>query len=439
MKFLSLDSLMLFFQNNIFTTNCLFQLVALGTGFILAYVISCFLKKLPENRFLNAISSDRLRAIASVATFPLCWSLIQWTIVAVSRELDWHSGLSYAAAEFITAWLVIRCISLVIIQPRFKKLIIFSIYSITTLDVFGLLSHLPVITDNFALNIGELHISFFSILKGGSILFILIWGTTVLSRRIERKLKGVEKIEPSLQELFAKLVKVSLIAFSILIALSTAGLNLSAFAVFGGAIAVGIGFGLQKIVSNLICGIILLLDRSIKLGDVIALKDGKSYGVINRLGARCVIVRTRSGKEHLIPNEEFIIHRSENWSLTDSFIRLNLPMRAGLESDVNLVMKLLVEATEGVERIASDRVPAARLCAFSESAIEFDLRVWIKDPRNGISKVKSDIYINIWSLFKKNGIRIPYPHRNLHISGIPNDISPTATDSLEDLTSLGKQ
>ena len=402
--------------------DCLFQLIALGIGFVFAYIISHFLKKLPENRFLNAISSERLRAFATAATFPLSWSLIQWTIVAVSREFKWGCGLNEAAAEFITAWLVIRCICLVVIQPRLKKLIVFSIYSMTTLDVLGLLSHLPVITDNFALNIGELHISLFSILKGASIFFVLIWGTTAISKKIEQKLKRVEKIESSLQELFTKLIKVSLIAFSIVIALSTAGLNLSVFAVFGGAIAVGIGFGLQKIVSNLICGIILLLDRSVKLGDVIALKDGKSYGVINRLGARCVCVRTRSGKEHLIPNEDFIIQKSENWSLTDSFIRLNLFMRAGLESDVHLVMKLLIDATEGVERIAWDRAPAVRLCAFSESAIEFDLRVWIKDPHNGISKVKSDVYVNIWSLFKKHGIRIPYPHRNVHFSGLPSDI-----------------
>lgn len=405
----------LFFQKKIFIMSNVLQLLAITTGLFSSYTISSLSKKMFESRLFHTKTLEQFKKTIVPMIFPTLWCLIQWTIVAACKEFHWNYTLNYSVAEFITAWLVIRCIAIVVIQPSLRKIISVSVFSITTLNSLGLLPHLLTIMENVSLNIGDLHISLLSILKGGLTFFALLWGTITISRRVEKKLKRTGKIEPSLQELFTKLIRVSFIGFSLLITLSSVGLDLSAFAVFGGTIGVGIGFGLQKVVSNLICGIILLLDRSIKPGDVIALEQGKSYGEINRLGARCVSVRTRSGKEHLIPNEEFIIHKSENWSLSDSLIRLSLPMRAGLNSDVELVMKLLVEAAEGVERVIKHPIPGARLSSFSESAIEFELRVWINDPKNGVSKVKSDIYINIWKLFKQNGITIPHPQRDIHI------------------------
>lgn len=410
-----------FFFINIFTVSVLYQSICIFLGLVIAYSTSVLLQKMPAKHFSMKRSSQRLQSILQITIFPFVWMLNQWTIVAACGEFQWNYSLNHAAAEFITAWFVIRCFHLVILQASVRKLIAFLIFAITALDVVGLLCYLKNITENFALTIGDLKISFLSVLKGGIIFIGLIWATIVVSRWVEQKLKSSGKIEPSLQELFTKLIWIFFLAFSVLITLSSMGLNLSALAVFGGAIGVGIGFGLQKVLSNLFCGILLLLDRSIKPGDVIALENGQSYGEIIRLGARYVLVRTRSGKEHFIPNEEFIVNKSENWSHTDSLVRLHIPMRVSLDSDVPLVMRLLVQSAEGIDRVLEDPMPAARLLAFTESAIEFDLRVWINDPRNGISKVKSDIYINIWKLFKEKGVVIPLPQRELLFSQVPQE------------------
>lgn len=404
-----------FIKTHLFTIANLLQIISIAAGFILAYGISFLFKKALDSRYLHIKWSNTLKEKCSSLIFPIVFCLSSWTQLAASIEFGWDHSISQPVAEFITAWLGVRGLNLLKIQEGIKKLGTSFIYILTTLNVLGLLPHLIVIMDTVALDFGELHISLLSILKAVVTFWLFLWGAVTASRWLELKLKKQGQIAPSIQELFAKFIKVMLISISIFVTLSSAGLDLSVFAIFGGTIGVGIGFGLQKVVSNLICGIILLLDRSIKPGDVIALEQGKSYGEINRLGARCVCVRTRSGKEHLIPNEEFIIHKSENWSLTDSLIRLSLPMRAGLESDVQLVMNLLIEATEKVDRVLTHPAPGARLKAFGDSAIEFDLRVWINDPQRGVSKVRSDIYVNIWKLFKKNNISIPHRQNDIHI------------------------
>ena len=396
--------------------NVIFQLLTIVGGLLFAYILYFILKRIVGVRLSRSKPLERFKKIMQPIAFPLGLALVQWTIVAAAREFDWEYGLNQTFAKFITAWLATRCISLFNIQPEFKRLATFAIYSATLLAALGLLPRLVSMMGSFSLNIGELHISLLSILKGGSLLLALLWGTIKASSWLELRFRKKGNIDPSHQELFTKLIKVVFVTFSILMSLSISGINLSVFTVFGGAIGVGIGFGLQKIVSNFVCGIILLLDRSIKPGDVVALENGKSYGEITRLGARCVTVRTRAGKEHLIPNEEFITHRSENWSHSDNYIRLTLPMRAGLDSDVNLVLKLLLEAAEGVDRVVEeDKLPGVRLRGFSESAIEFELRIWINDPENGVSKVKSDIYVRIWELFTKHGITIPHAQRDIHI------------------------
>ena len=407
------------FLESLWTPHILFQVLTTIAGFLFAYVFYFLLKKVTGGWLSHSRALGRFKSIMQSIAFPIGLATIQWTLVAAAREFGWGYDLNQVVAKFITAWLAIRCIALFKIQAELKRLASFAIYSLTLLAVLGLLPHLLNMMESAALNIGELHLSLLSTLKGLVLFLVLLWGTIKASTRLEQTFKKKGNIDRSNQELFAKLIKVTLITLSVLMSLSLSGINLSAFTIFGGAIGVGIGFGLQKIVSNFICGIILLLDRTIKPGDVIALDQGKSYGEINKLGARCVMVRTRSGKEHLIPNEEFITNRSENWSHSDSYVRLSIPMRAGLDSDVPLVLKLLIEATEGVDRVVANKEPGARLRSFSDSAIEFEVRVWIKDPRNGVSKVKSDVYVKIWQLFNEHGISIPHAQNDLLLqSGI---------------------
>ena len=256
-------------------------------------------------------------------------------------------------------------------------------------------------------------VSALSLIKGMLSLAVFLWLATAASRLMEKRIHALPSLTPSIQVLFAKLLKVVLITVAILAALHTVGIDLTAFAVLSGAIGVGIGFGLQKVVSNLICGVILLLDRSVKPGDVIAIGD--TYGWINSLGARYVSVITRDGTEHLIPNEELITQRVENWSFSHSRVRLRVPVGVSYDADVPKAMEICVEAAGLVERVLSEPPPRCLLMGFGDSSVDLELRLWISDPANGLSNVRSDILLHIWEMFHEHGVEIPFPQRDIHL------------------------
>ena len=196
--------------------------------------------------------------------------------------------------------------------------------------------------------------------------------------------------------------------------------------VFSGAIGLGIGFGLQKVFSNLISGVILLWDRSVKPGDVIAI--GETYGWINALSARYVSVITRDGIEHLIPNEELISQRVENWSFSNRLVRLRVAIGVAYQTDVKRAIELIMEAASEVDRVLSDPTPACHLTDFGDNAVNLERRIWINDPRNGLANVKSAILLGIWDKFNKFGISFPFPQRDIHIKSIePNTIENITT------------
>jgi small-conductance mechanosensitive channel len=247
---------------------------------------------------------------------------------------------------------------------------------------------------------------------------LLLWLAGALSRLMERRLSAMPGVTPAAGVLFGKLFRIVLFTVAVVVALDSVGIDLTAFAVFSGAVGLGIGFGLQKVFSNLISGVILLLDRSVKPGDVIAI--GETYGWINALSARYVSVITRDGTEHLIPNEELISQRVENWSFSNRLVRLRIPVGISYESDVLKAIDLTVEAASGVDRILSEPAPVCHLIGFGDNSIDLELRVWINDPRNGLTNVKSKILLGIWEKFGDNEIAFPFPQRDLHIkSSVP--------------------
>jgi small-conductance mechanosensitive channel len=204
-----------------------------------------------------------------------------------------------------------------------------------------------------------------------------------------------------------------LIAFAILVAIDSVGVDLTALAVFGGAVGVGVGFGLQRVVSNLISGVILLVDKSIKPGDVIAVAG--TYGWVTTLGGRYVSVVTRDGVEHLIPNELLISERVENWTHSHSRTRLKVNVGIHYRSDVHKAIALCVEAAAEIERILKDPEPKCLLIEFGDSAVNLQVRFWIADAHNGVQNVSSDLLLRLWDKFKEAGIEIPYPQRDLHL------------------------
>jgi small-conductance mechanosensitive channel len=200
---------------------------------------------------------------------------------------------------------------------------------------------------------------------------------------------------------------------SFAIALSTIGLDLSSFAILGGAIGVGIGFGLQKVVSNLVSGLILLIDRSIKPGDVIEIEG--TYGWINSLRARYASVITRDGKEHLIPNEDLITNRVINWSFSDRNVRVRVPVGISYDANPRDAIKLCLDSANASARTLQNPEPKCLVTGFGENSIDLELRFWIDDPSNGVGNIRSEVLLGIWDRFKENGVNIPFPQRDVRI------------------------
>jgi small-conductance mechanosensitive channel len=210
---------------------------------------------------------------------------------------------------------------------------------------------------------------------------------------------------------------------SVVLVLTYLGLDLTVFALFSGALGLGLGFGLQKVFANLVSGFILLADKSIKPGDVIQLGD--RYGWINFLGSRYVSVITRDATEHLIPNENLITGEVVNWSYSHNQVRLKVPVGVAYGSDLEKVRDLMFQAAEDTERVLKDPKPSFRLMGFGDNTINVELRVWINDPQHGIHSVKSELFWDFWRRFKEHGIEIPYPQRDIHLKDIPELITRT--------------
>jgi small-conductance mechanosensitive channel len=228
--------------------------------------------------------------------------------------------------------------------------------------------------------------------------------------------------------LLGKLLKITLITLAVVVALNSVGIDLTALAVFSGAVGVGIGFGLQKVVSNLISGVILLLDKSIKPGDVIEL--GSTFGWISSLGARYVSVVTRDGKEYLIPNEDLITQQVVNWSFTNQLVRMEITFGVSYSSDPHEVRRIAREAAAKPSRVAKDTPPVCHLTGFGDSSLDFVLRFWIRDPQDGVANIRGEVLLAVWDAFKEHGIEIPYPHRHLVVTQpIPVEARERAAES----------
>jgi len=264
-----------------------------------------------------------------------------------------------------------------------------------------------------ALTVGGVRISALLVLNAVLSLAILLWVAVMASRVLERRITQSVQLTPTFQVLLIKLLKVVLVGIAIALALSTVGIDLTAFAVLGGAIGLGIGFGLQKIVSNLIAGVIILLDKSIKPGDVISV--GETFGWINSLGARYASVVTRDGTEYLIPNEDLITQQVVNWSYSNDAVRLKIPIGISYKSDPRQAIALCFDAAREESRILKLPAPNVLLKGFGDSSVDIEMRVWIRDPRNGVSNIKSAILLRVWDKFHEHGIEIPYPQRDLHL------------------------
>lgn len=294
-----------------------------------------------------------------------------------------------------------------------EGIISLSIWCLVALHLIGWLPDVIEALDALAITFGDTRLSLLSIIELLTAIVFFVVMAHWLSRLIESQTRRSPHINPSMQVMLSKISKFSLYGLAFLFALKAVGIDLTAFAVFSGAIGVGIGFGLQRIFSNFISGFILLFDRSISPGDVISIGD--RYGWVQSLHARYVVVKGRDGVETLIPNENLIISEVTNWSYSDRSVRQRIPIQISYENDPEIAMQLLLDAIQDNSRVLKTPEPAARLIGFGDNGINLELRIWINDPELGIANVVSDVNLTIWKSFKENNISIPYPQRDVRI------------------------
>ena len=294
------------------------------------------------------------------------------------------------------------------------------VWSVLALHLLGWLPDVIKAMDEFAFTFGESRFSVLSLLQLTTSIIVFIVLANWLSRLIESRARRSQYLNPSMRVVLTKTSKFVIYGLAILFALKAVGIDFTAFAVFSGAVGVGIGFGLQKIFSNFISGFILIFDRSIKPGDVITI--GNRFGWVQELNARYVVVRDRDGVEALIPNENLITSEVTNWSYSDRSIRRRLPVSISYRDDPELAMKLMVESALAHPRVIKTPEPVSRLLRFGDNGIELELRIWIEDPENGTANVTSDINLAFWKRFKEHSITIPFPQRDIYIQDSPGSI-----------------
>ncbi len=414
---------------NVFVLSNFVQVLVVAAAFLAARFAAPSIRRWIEGLARRPRLEKGARQLARITAplaVPLLWLVIQWisVVIAVRAEAPYH--LIQIAVSLLTAWVIIRLASQLVSDPTWSRMIATTAWVIAALNILGLLDETVELLDSLAIQLGGLRISVLIVLKGVLSLAVLLWLATVGSRIMERRISTLPNLTPSVQVLFSKLLKIVLITIAIVAALRSVGIDLTAFAVLSGAIGVGIGFGLQKAVSNLISGVMLLLDKSIKPGDVIAV--GGTYGWVSSLGARYVSVVTRDGVEHLLPNEDLITKGVENWSFSNNAVRLKIPIGISYKSDVRKAIALCLDAAGEVQRVIGNPKPVCLLKGFGDSSVDLELRIWIDDPQNGVSNVKSEVLLLVWDKFHENDIEIPFPQRDLHLKP-PADVSVSVTGS----------
>jgi small-conductance mechanosensitive channel len=402
---------------NVFVIDNAAQLAAIAVTFGIAALLTRRLVPWLD-RYTTHVHAGRIVVLGLPLVLPVIWLALQWLSISVATTLGWPRAVLSTAVTLLGAWIAIRLASQIVKNAVWAKLIAWTAWSIAALSIVGLLDPTIELLDSAAIEIGTLRISLYTVAKSTVALAVLLSLALYLTGLIESRIRTSRALSPTVQVLFAKSLKIVLVSLALLIAILSVGIDLTALAVLGGAIGLGIGFGFQKIVSNLISGVILLIDRSIKPGDVISVSG--TYGWVTALGGRYVSVVTRDGVEHLIPNELLISERVENWTHTSNRTRLKVDVGVHYKSNLPEVITICEEAARETDRVLKDPEPKCLFVEFGESALKLQLRFWIADAHNGVQNVKSAVLLRIWEKFKQQSIQVPYPQRDLHIrSGVP--------------------
>lgn len=344
---------------------------------------------------------------------PFFFCIYLWIVQSVRFNEGLKCQYLTATALLVTAYCLYRFAATISKGKSMPKLLGGGMLLIFAFHLIGWLGPLREVLASITFPLGDIQIDVWKIASAIAMLFLLFWLVSLTNQLIDNTVRTRKEIPPSIRVLIGKASRLILYITAILISLTVAGVPLGGLAVFSGALGLGLGFGLQKVISNLVSGVIILLDKSIKPGDVIEING--TYGWINTLRTRYVSVLTRDRKEILIPNEDFITNNVVNWSFSDTNVRIKADIGIAYSTDVEKAIELCVEAASSITRVLDAPAPRCLLIGFGDSAIDLQIRFWINDANEGVANVRSQVLLAIWKAFRKNNIEIPFPQRELHI------------------------
>jgi small-conductance mechanosensitive channel len=349
---------------------------------------------------------------APTAAFALLIVLVR--AVMLSSTWPSRSYLLSVAANLAFAWLAIRLFTSVIRNTFVVRLVSVSAWLVAALSIIGQLGPVIDALDSVSIVLGGLRLTPLLVIKLGVLLMLAFWLTNIASNFAESRITQSADLTPSIQVLLIKMIRLALMIFAVAVAMSAVGINLSALAIFSGAAGVGIGFGLQKIVANFISGIILLADKSVKPGDLVTIGDNS--GRISAMKTRYISVAAGDGREFLIPNEDLVTQKVTNWTYTDRNTLVKVNFGTNYDADPRLVCKIAIDIAAAAKRAIKGKPPNCILTEFAEAGMKFALTFWIADP-DGMDNVKSDVMLSLWDAFKREGIQVPTPIREIRIRG----------------------
>ncbi len=418
---LSANSYMQKFLENVLSVDMIWQLIAVFIAFAFGWMAS----RHPQKRFHNLATARSQRDILyniysalSASLWPVFSVVFIWGFLFLFRVLDIPTHTLRVIVGLVNAWIVVRLLTKNMKSGTFKTFVALFAWGIAALYILRLLQPLITTLDQAGFNVGNTRISIFQVLASIVFAFAALWIGRVAGDAAQAHLKSSPRLTPSMAGLLGQVAKIAFMVLSLVIALSMVGIQMSSFAFLGGAIGVGIGFGLQSIFSNFISGIIILFERSIKVGDFIELQSGVR-GEVKEINIRSTLVTTNDTVDILIPNEEFIKAQVINWTLRDPRRRLRIPFGVAYGTDKEIVKKAALEAAQAVEWTEHhdpSRAPAVWLTEFGDSSLNYELVVWlnstaVKKP----ARVHADYNWALHSALEKYGLEIPFPQRDLNI------------------------
>jgi len=434
--------------DRLLTAANLAQAVAIVVAAGLAWAIERQVRAWYVPRSESGMSARGLALEAMVVISPYVAGL---AVVFLARTVIAAASLGTSMLEQVVrlaiALVVIRAIVFALrrsLSPnnrlkRFENKAALAVWVLVASQMLGWLDAVKATLDSYGLSTGESRITVWSVFAALFAVSAFVIASLWVARWVDRRVSGIDALAPSTRIGIIKSSYAFFIGFGILLGLRASGVDLTALTVFSGAIGLGLGFGLQAIAANFVSGFVLLVDKSIKPGDVISFTGttGTSthgFGWVEELRGRYIVIRDRDGVATLVPNQNVITQQVINWSYGHPKVRLRLPVRISYRDDVELALKLLLDAANDHPRILGDPAPVSRLMDFADYGMEVEVRFWIGDPAEGVNNVRSDVNRKIWALFRKHGITIPPAQRELRIlegNATASTLAPRARGPIE--------